>query len=320
MTNTTLRSLGFAAALTLTATLQGQEAPAATAAAPETDRQAILAMAGQFEVDFRFEETLGFQPGYELTKPYHEDARELVIVAEDSPRRISLQHLLVVGGGHVIQHWRQVWTYEDTRVNEFQGLNRWKTTVLSADQAKGTWSQLVTNVDNSPRYEGWGKWEHVKGVSSWTSNTSHRPLPRREYTKRKDYDLLVAINRHTITPEGWAHEQDNTKLDLNPEGDKYISREYGLNTYKKSEKDFSAATNWWASNAEFSNALYAAWEDIMKRDSYAIADEVDTDKLRRELKSLEDAKPTAEERAGKIREAIAKYVIDYAEVKVAENK
>src|SRR5690606_5653234 len=119
--------------------------------------------------------------------------------------------------------WRQIWTYEDTRVTEFRGLNRWKTRHLSPEEARGTWTQMVTNVDNSPRYEGWGKWEHANGVSSWTSAPTNRPLPRREYSKRKDYDVLIGVNRHVLTPAGWAHEQDNTKLDLDPAGDRFIS-------------------------------------------------------------------------------------------------
>src|SRR5262245_53838252 len=78
--------------------------------APDADRKAILAMAGKFNVHFHFAETLAFQPGYEITKPYNEDAHEMVVVAEDTPRRIALQHLLVVNGGRVVHHWRQIWT------------------------------------------------------------------------------------------------------------------------------------------------------------------------------------------------------------------
>ncbi len=34
------------------------------------------------------------------------------------------------------------------------------------------------------------------------------PPPRREYTKRDDYDVLLGANVHRITPEGWYHEQE----------------------------------------------------------------------------------------------------------------
>ena len=126
---------------------------------PAQDRAAILGMAGEFAVTFHFEETIGFKSGYELKEPYTEDARELVVVAKDEPTHIELQHLLVVEG-EVIKHWRQVWTFEDTRICEYQGHNTWRLRDLSAASAIGTWTQLVTQVDDSPRYESAGHAHH----------------------------------------------------------------------------------------------------------------------------------------------------------------
>ncbi len=37
-------------------------------------------------------------------------------------------------------------------------------------------------------------------------------LPRRDMTTRKDYDAVLAVNRHVITPSGWVQEEDNSKL------------------------------------------------------------------------------------------------------------
>src|SRR3546814_951309 len=51
-----------------------------------------------------------------------------------------------------------------------------------------------------------------RSIATWTSDLTARPLPRREYTKRDDYNVLIGINRHTITPNGWTHEQFNTKV------------------------------------------------------------------------------------------------------------
>ncbi len=318
--------LALALNVTLPAALRAEEKPAAKAAdaccecdaAPEADRRAILSQAGEFAVDFHFEETLALKPEYKITSAYNEDARELVVVVEDSPRRIALQHLLLVGGGHVIQHWRQIWTYEDTRITEFQGLNRWKNRTLTSDEAKGTWSQMVTNVDNSPRYEGWGAWEHKHGISEWTSHDTWRPLPRREYSKRSDYDVVIGVNRHVLTPAGWAHEQDNTKLDLTPSGNRALAREFGLNQYRRAPLDelpgFSPAQDWWAKNSAASNELFAAWEEITSgRDSYALDDAVDTSKLRNEL--VKAAKiETPAERASSIRSVIASFLKDFDSV------
>jgi hypothetical protein len=277
--------------------------------APEADRKAILAMAGKFKVQFHFAETLSFQPGYELTKPYDEDAHEWVVVAEDTPRRIELQHLLVVGGERVVHHWRQIWTYEDTRVNEFQGHNTWKTRELSPEQARGTWTQMVTQVDNSPRYESWGRWNH-DGAVRWVSAESGRPLPRREHTKRKDYDLISGTNTHILTATGWAHEQSNTKLKVTPEGPKAIARENGLNTYTRDDSfNFSAAEKFWAANREFSNMVASEWREVIAREnSYKLEDDIEVSGLRDEIKDIGKAKLPLAEAREKVRAVIGKYL------------
>jgi hypothetical protein len=301
--------------------LPAQEANPASATdtpPPAADRAAILAMAGAYAVDFRFEETLALQPGYELTKPYQEDATELVVVAEDTPRRIVLQHLLLVGKGAVLQHWRQIWTYEDTRLTEFRGRNVWRARELDAATAKGAWTQMVTNVDNSPRYEGIGRWDHTGGVSSWTSGETWRPLPRREYSKRDDYDVVLAMNRHTLTPQGWAHEQINTKLDLATPTNRLLARETGLNLYVRTDKDLGVAQAWWETNRDFSNALTAVWEEVTAaRDQYAIDDDIDTAKLRSDLKRLAATNPAPEERVPRIREVIHSFVKEAPDSDVA---
>lgn len=275
---------------------------------PESDRKAILAMAGKFKVHFHFQETLAFQPGYEVTKPYNEDAHELVILAEDAGDRIALQHLLVVGSGRVVHHWRQVWTYEDARINEFRGNNTWVTRILSPEEAKGTWSQLVTQVDNSPRYESWGSWNHDGGAARWTSAETWRPLPRREHTKRSDYDVIAGTNTQLLTANGWAHEQANTKLDLDPS--KAVAREEGLNTYVRDDQyDFSPATKFWENYSEFSNLVTEVWRDVLaKEDSYHLEDDIEVSGLRDEVEALRKAKLPAAEAREKVAAAIRKFL------------
>jgi hypothetical protein len=234
-------------------------------AAFEKDRQAILAMAGDFEVGFQFRETLSLRDGYEIRdKPYHEEAHETVKVAEDSGRRIVLQHLLQVGPA-VVKHWAQIWTYEDTEILEFQGGRVWSTRLVPPEVAKGKWSQRVTQVDDSPRYEGIGAWIHHGESSEWTA-TANRPLPRREHSKRKDYDLLVVTNRHTITPAGWFHEQDNTKW-VKRDGQRYpLCREVGLNPYRRvTGHDFTKANEYWAKTGGFWKDVRGVWDEITPR-------------------------------------------------------
>lgn len=275
--STALLSLLLAAGIVLTAAGLAADPPAATA--PDADRAAILAMAGEFEVTFDFEESVSLRPGYECKKPYQEDATELVIVVEDTPGRIALQHILSVSeGARVVKHWKQVWTREDTRIVEFQGRGQWKVRTLSQEEAAGTWSQLVTQVDDSPRYESYGKWRHDGGFSRWESGSTARPLPRREHTTRDDYEILLAFNRHALTPDGWVHEQDNLKQVLDESGavSGYIARELGLNRYRRTESaDFSKAREYWESTRAFWGTVSAYWEDIESgREEFFISEKV----------------------------------------------
>ncbi|NJR42289.1 MAG: hypothetical protein HC767_06150 [Akkermansiaceae bacterium] len=61
-------------------------------------------MAGEFKVTFHFQETLSLDPAYTIKdKPYQEEAFEIVKVAEDSEKKIILQHILQMDG-HVVKH------------------------------------------------------------------------------------------------------------------------------------------------------------------------------------------------------------------------
>lgn len=269
--------------------------PAASQAAPpEADRNAILAMAGEYRVTFDFEETVALQPEYEVKEPYHEGATEMVIVVEDTPDRIALQHILSVGGGRrVVKHWKQIWTWQDTRIVEYQGRDQWKVRDRNPEAVAGTWSQLVTQVDDSPRYESFGKWKHDGGFSRWESAPTARPLPRREHTKRDDYQILLAVNRHALTPDGWVHEQDNLKqvVDENGKISKYIAREIGINRYTKTETaDFTKAREYWNSTSEFWSTVSRFWDDVEKtRNQYGIVQKIDGKSLSDEVNNIAKA-------------------------------
>lgn len=263
----------------------------AAAEPPAADRAAILSMAGEFEVTFNFQETVSLKDGYQL-KPekYSEKAHELVLVAEDKGNSIRLQHLLVADG-MVIKHWAQIWNYEDTRVCEFQGHNAWKMRDLTLEQARGTWTEQVTQVDDSPRYESWGKWEHNGTFHQWTSNDTWRPLPRREHKKRKDYDVVAGTNRYALTSAGWVHEQDNTKLIVRDGIQQPLAREAGLNTYfKVSNFDFNPAKVMWEKDRKFWDTVVQVWDDVQKsRPEFAIRDTFDVPALRKSLSAIQEA-------------------------------
>jgi len=92
----------------------------------EKDREAILSLAGAYEVTFQFEETVPMQADYTLHEPHVSGGHELVIVLVDEPERIELQHLLLVGKEQVVKHWREVWEYQHPERLEFEGRNQWQ--------------------------------------------------------------------------------------------------------------------------------------------------------------------------------------------------
>lgn len=239
-------------------------APVADAAKIEADRQAILAMAGDYHVDFDFNETVSFVEGYELAPFSHSSAYEVVRVIEDSGDFISLQHILVVGGDEKmpIKHWRQDWQYEPDEVLVFIGGNAWEMRDVPPAERAGKWSQTVYQVDDSPRYGAVGAWSHDDGLSQWQPPAEWRPLPRRDMTKRDDYHAVDAMNRHAITPWGWVHEQDNSKLVLKGEP-QVLVRETGVNTYVKSDEfDGAVAETYWAGTADYWAEVRALWEAL----------------------------------------------------------
>lgn len=228
----------------------------------ERDRQAILSMAGEYEVDFKFEETVVLQSAYQRQDAYRSAGYETVVVVADDGHFLSLQHLLVSkDGAHVTKHWRQDWHYMADERLEFSEVKTWRMRPLA--QRQGVWTQCVYEVNDAPRYCGSGAWQHGAQASTWTSDHSWRPLPRREYTRRDDYNALRVINRHTITASGWTHEQDNTKLKREGEAlDHAIAREVGFNDYRRIDGfDFRPAYDYWARTQDYWRRVREQWQN-----------------------------------------------------------
>ncbi|MEL7201659.1 MAG: DUF6607 family protein, partial [Pseudomonadota bacterium] len=189
---------------------------------------------------------------------------EVVRVIEDRGDFISLQHILVVGDEEKfpIKHWRQDWRYEPKQVLTFIGGNAWEMKAVPETARNGTWSQAVYQVDDSPRYGAVGVWSHANGMSEWTPPKAWRPLPRRDMTTRDDYHAVDAVNRHAITPAGWVHEQDNSKLVLSG-APQVLVREIAINTYDKSaDFDTTVADEYWAATADYWKEVRALWTEL----------------------------------------------------------
>lgn len=261
----------------------------------ERDRLAILAMAGAFRTSFDFLETVGFTDGYKPDKPYQSWATEYVYVVADQPKFVSLQHVIVMffktdsgetHGPMVVKHWRQDWRYEDRELHVYRGHSRWSRQQLDAKEVSGAWSQAVYQVDDSPRYEAIGRWEHFHNYSSWESARTWRPLPRREFSVRNDYQVLIGRNRHTITPQGWVHEEDNLKVRLNTDGtpteeNPVLARELGLNRYEHIvDHKFDAGDEYWRQTQAFWREVRAGWQRILDaRDSFKTLPKVNDKRL-----------------------------------------
>ncbi len=238
----------------------------AFAADTARDRASILAMKGEYIVDFAFDETVLLQPGYERQAAMRSGGNEVVIVVEDTPTKVVLQHILVdEKSGHVTKHWRQDWTYQAATRFEFSADQTWQVRPIPATLTQEAWTQCVYEVSDAPRYCGTGQWTYDNGVATWTSDLSWRPLPRREYTKRSDYNAISAINRHTLTPAGWTHEQFNTKVLRKPDGAQVeLAREFGFNDYQKTtDVDFKPAYTYWNATEGYWAKVRARWASYL---------------------------------------------------------
>src|SRR5690606_10122996 len=124
---------------------------------PATDRAATLAMQGEYTVHFQFEETAVLDAGYTRADPKRSGGDEVVVVVEDTPGKIVLQHLLLdVASGHVIKHWRQDWMYEAPARWEFTADQTWAQRPVPEALVRGGWTQCVYEVSDAPRYCGSG--------------------------------------------------------------------------------------------------------------------------------------------------------------------
>ena len=237
----------------------------------ELDKEAIKKMCGCFEVTFNFAETFNYSNDslYNPSKNKVSKGLEWAQLVTDKENQIEIQHLLQVGSPEqpmIVKHWRQNWLYENTNLYSYNADNVWTYESKSADEVAGQWTQKVYQVDDSPRYEGSATWVHVDGKSYW-ENTANAPLPRREYTTRSDYNLTVRGNRQEITPYGWVHDQDNSKVvrTANQE-DQVIAKEKGYNTYKRvDDSKCAAAAQWWVDNQEKWALVRTKWDEVYNK-------------------------------------------------------
>jgi hypothetical protein len=224
----------------------------------------------------------------------------------------------------VVKHWRQDWRYEDRDVHAFMGRNTFEKQRLARSEAEGAWTQTVYQVDDSPRYEAVGRWEHAPGASFWESEDRRRPLPRREFSVRDDYQALYGSHRITIQPHGWSMEEDTLKLVLDDNNEPvaeqpYLAREAGLSRYDRlRDYDFSAGDAYWEKTAAFWAGVRAYWDGLYEeRERFAFDKTVDGTPMFMALFAMADEAGAAdaagasdEELDSKVAKTIDRYLRD----------
>ncbi|CAN5652413.1 hypothetical protein BH09PSE5_BH09PSE5_18110 [soil metagenome] len=248
----------------------------------ERDRRAILAMSGTFRAGFDFLEVDTFVATPKPLAPYQSWGTEKVYVDKDEPGFISLVHIIemrivdakgAISEPMVMKHWRQDWAYEAESIVEYRGNDRWQSRRLADAERSGNWVQTVYQVDESPRYASTGRWQHSATLSTWISADTWRPLPRREWSVRSDYQVLIGTNRHTVRPTGWTQEENNLKAVLTAQRDvdaskPYLAREYGVARYDRlrdpsptdtAAVDFKQADHYYERTRAFWDGVRDAW-------------------------------------------------------------
>ena len=235
------------------------------------DIKSIKEMCGCFEIRFNFAETFikTSDEDYKPSKNYSSGGLEWAQLVTESKNEISIQHILIAGSKdrpYIIKHWRQDWLYQNTDFYMYDYNNNWNYIKKDKKDVKGQWTQKVFQVDDSPRYEGSGYWVHLDQKSYW-ENTTSAPLPRREYTKRNDYNVTERGNRQEITSTGWVHDQNNKKI-IRKKGEKdlIIAHEKGFNNYSKvDDSKCNSAIKWWTENEKKWTIVRSKWSEVYSR-------------------------------------------------------
>jgi hypothetical protein len=280
----------------------------------EQDRAAILALGGFYKVTFDYAETFSPDTAYRNYPQYHTYGYEWAVVEQETPKKIVIQHILVTGDSSVIKHWREDWVYEEQNILNFDKSNAWKKAKLTPAETKGRWVQKVFQVDDSPRYESIGTWVHVDGRHQWQSECDS-PLPRREYTKRNDYNVLHRGNRVYLTANGWMYEQDNQKIIRTTGGDKQLVQEKGYEEFTHTdEAKFAFAQGWWKQQQAYWTTVRQVWDEVYAEPGILrLKGKVDGKLLYERLFDMADQAAKEKWDAAKSKAEIRKIIANYLE-------
>ena len=162
----------------------------------------------------------------------------------------------------VTKHWRQDWRFEPSFVNRACDGQQLGGTMSLLLERRGRWSQAVYQVDDRRVTAVSAGGKHNAGFSTWVSGETSRPLPRREWSVRKDYQLLVRHQPPHHRAARWLHEENNLKRAAGDAPLPFVGREYGVCPYEPEDADFAAADAYYQSTREYWFRAGAAWNQI----------------------------------------------------------
>ena len=234
------------------------------------DRAAIRSMAGTFRVTQRYAEEVSLVVNRASPEPYVAQAVECVLLVEETPRRLTLQHLLVLGEEPlVVKFWREDWRYGPveglTYLGPVEGGGRW--TLAPAADLRGRWVRTVYGADDDPQYGAAGTWRHggAGGASRWLATAAvAAPAPRHERDRDpaaawvEVRDHVVAYAAESAGAGAWRFEQEVTKYDARG---REVAVETGVVRYARVEATAitRAGEEYWAQTAAFWRAVRAGW-------------------------------------------------------------
>ena len=273
-------------------------------AAPTRDIEAVLAMAGTFAVSYRHAESAALAPGRALAEPYTADARESVRVVEQTPGRVSLQHLLLIGEAPlVVKHWREDWEHAAPQRLVYDGPvpggGRWSVQAVSSEA--GTWTRTVYAADDAPGYAAAGRWTHRGGVSEWEADApAVAPVARHEADRSADdadggdRAAWGQVHDRVVVQQGggWTREESVVKLDA---AGTPLAREHGVIRYvRRGDTPPPQVTEYWQRVGGFWQTVRAGWAQRLPVGSVCVVRDRLADGPRwRAVFGLADAPPQA---------------------------
>lgn len=286
-----------------------------TTAQTKQDKEAIKDLCGCFAVTFNYAETFTNDT---LHKKYAHPKDNFAVTEyeypiEETPKKIVIQHLLVIpdGKGTVIKHWREDWEFEQTTLWQYDKDKVWNKVLLRPSDVKGQWTQSVWEVDDAPRYMGSSEWVKTNNELFWL-NTTDAPLPRREYTTRHDYNVMSRTSRTIVTDSGYLLIEDNKKI-IRKDGspDSLLAEEKGYNKYVRlpDSECAQAKAFWTQAKSGFWSDVRNVWEAKMQSaNKIKLQTKVNDQFLYEALDDVENKNLTGKQRKQAIEQVMDQYI------------